>query len=111
MQAHFDPEVLLKVRFSDMIDDLSIDSDILCKNLQLSISQVGQYLRSALLKKSLARSEAARAYEALTEGFTVLGQLDLVPEPRRHILGVPIPIDFARAGALIMIVVICDLHV
>ena len=41
MQAHFDPEVLLKVCFSDMIDDLSIDSDILCKHLQLLIGQIG----------------------------------------------------------------------
>ena len=37
VEAHFDPEVLLKVCFSYMIDDLSIDSDVLCKHLQLLI--------------------------------------------------------------------------
>ena len=58
MQAHFDPEVLLKVCFGYMIDDLSIDSDILCKHLQLLISQIGRSVRSALLKKSLARGLA-----------------------------------------------------
>ena len=96
-----------------MIDDLSIDSDVLCKHLQLLISKIGQSVRSALLKKPLARDMAytSQADDALTEGFTVLGQLDLVPEPRRHFLGVPLLVYLVRAGALIMIVVICDLHI
>ena len=41
MQAHFYPEVLLQVHLSDVIDDLSIDSNLLCKQIFTIIGESG----------------------------------------------------------------------